>query len=248
MRRWAAVTAGLAVGLAVLAPTTPAHPVAATPAQPAANPAWVSCKANLDGVTVKIRRSETTRTIVDHTGGKRARVSFWVRNDQPCELVKVFSTLGWVGANGVSDGRTRRQGTMTTPTGTYTMTEAFGIEANPGTALPYHRVRKGDWWVQDNDSKYYNYRRHQSQGGFRVTSSGINGSEHLIDYGKQYAHSVVINFNRAPDQRIRWRGSGIFLHVNSGRGATAGCVSIGKAKLRLLMSYLQPNDRISIVR
>jgi L,D-peptidoglycan transpeptidase YkuD (ErfK/YbiS/YcfS/YnhG family) len=128
------------------------------------------------------------------------------------------------------------------------MTEAFGINPNPGTALPYHQVVAGDWWVQDNNSPYYNSLRNESQGGFRPTPHGLNGSERLMDYGKQYAHAVVINFNRAPDVQIARRGSGIFLHANSGKGATAGCVSIGKPKLRLLMTYLQPRDRITIVR
>jgi L,D-peptidoglycan transpeptidase YkuD (ErfK/YbiS/YcfS/YnhG family) len=160
----------------------------------------------------------------------------------------VFSVRAWVGQNGFANGKTRRQGSLTTPTGTYTMTEAFGINPNPGTALPYHQVVAGDWWVQDNNSPYYNSLRNESQGGFRPTPHGLNGSERLMDYGKQYAHAVVINFNRAPDVQIARRGSGIFLHANSGKGATAGCVSIGKPKLRLLMTYLQPRDRITIVR
>ena len=240
-----------AIGLALLAPASPAHPASAAPApaaQPVAGAAWESCTVNLGGVTVKVRKSERTRTIVDGTGGRRAQLSFWVRDESPCGFVQVLSTLSWVGANGLTDGRTRRQGTLTTPTGTYTMSEAFGIQGDPGTALPYHRVRQGDWWVQDNNSKYYNSLRNQKQGGFSVTTRGINGSERLMDYGKQYAHVVVINFNRAPDRQVARRGSGIFLHVNSGKGATAGCVSIGKPKLRLLMSYLQPHDRITIVR
>lgn len=246
MRRWLAA----AIGLAVLAPATPAHPVSAAPgasSTPVASPAFQTCRVTLGGVNVKVRASERTRTIVNGTGGRRAQLSFWVRDESPCGFVQVVSALSWVGANGMTDGRTRRQGTLTTPTGTYTMTEAFGIQGNPGTALPYHRVRKGDWWVQDNNSKYYNSMRNERQGGFSVTTRGANGSERLLDYGKQYAHVVVINFNRAPDRRVPGRGSGIFLHVN-GRGATAGCVSIGKAKLRLLMSYLQPRDRITIVR
>ncbi len=244
MRR---LTAG-AIGLALLAPMSPAHPVAAAPAQPTAGAAWETCRVTLSGVSVKVRRSERTRTIVDGTGGKRAQVSLWVRNDSPCGFVQIFTTTAWVGANGLSDGRTRRQGSYATPIGTYTMTEAFGIKPDPGTGLPYHQVVEGDWWVQDNNSQHYNSLRNESQGGFKRTTDGINGSERLIDYGKQYAHSVVINFNRAPDRRVPMRGSGIFLHVNSGKGATAGCVSIGKPKLRLLMSYLQVRDRITIVR
>ena len=235
----------------MLAALTPAKPVDAAQFQstkPTVSAAWETCSVTLGGVPVRVRKSERTRTIVDGLRGQRAQLSFWVRDASACGFVQVFSTLSWVGSNGMADGRTRRQGTYTTPTGTYTMTEAFGIQPSPGTALPYHQVRKGDWWVQDNNSRYYNSLRNQKQGGFSVTTRGINGSERLMDYGEQYAHVVVINFNRAPDRQVAKRGSGIFLHVNSGKGATAGCVSIGKPKLRLLMSYLQPRDRITIVR
>lgn len=244
MRRWAAA----AVSVLVLAPVAPAHPVAASPVAAAPATAWATCKVELGGVTVKVRSTERTRTVVNQLTRQRARLTFWVRDDTPCGFTKVVSDKAWLGANGLTNGKTRRQGTMTTPAGTYTMTEAFGIKPNPGTALPYHQVRRGDWWVQDNNSKYYNSRRHQSQGGFRPTTRGANGSERLLDFGHQYAHVVVINFNRAPDQRVRKRGSGIFLHVNSGKGPTAGCVSMTRPKLVELMSHLQAGDRITIAR
>jgi len=239
MRRAAAA----AMGLLLLAPV---HPVTAAQAAPA--PAWEMCRTVLGGVPVKVRKSERTRTIVDGIGGRRAQLSLWVRDDSACGFVLVFSTRAWVGQNVFSNGKTRQQGSLTTPTGTYTMTEAFGIQPNPGTLLPYHQVVPGDWWVQDNKSAYYNSLRNESDGGFRVAPHGLNRSERLMDYGKQYAHAVVINFNRAPDRQVAKRGSGIFLHANSGEGATAGCVTIGKPKLRLLMAYLQPWDRITIVR
>lgn len=232
-----------AVGLLLL---IPAQPVSADTTPP--GPVWETCHTVLAGVPVKVRKSERTRTVVDGIGARRALLSFWVRDESPCGFVQVFSVRAWVGQNGFANGKTRRQGSLTTPTGTYTMTEAFGINPNPGTALPYHQVVAGDWWVQDNNSPYYNSLRNESQGGFRATPHGLNGSERLQDYGTQYAHAVVINFNRAPDVQVAKRGSGIFLHANSGKGATAGCVSIGKPKLRLLMSYLRPRDRITIVR
>lgn len=127
------------------------------------------------------------------------------------------------------------------------MTEAFGNSASPGTAVPYHRARPGDWWVQDHNSPFYNTRRNQSLGGFLLRTTGLNSSERLADFGNQYAHALVINFNRAPDLKVAKRGSGIFLHVN-GRGATAGCVSISKDRMRTVLSYLRPGDRITITR
>ncbi len=245
-----------AVSVLVLAPLAPTNPVSAralsaqpaAPGSPAVGAAWESCRITLGGVSVKVNRSDRTRTIVKQTSRQRARLTFWVRNESPCGFTKVLGARAWLGANGLADGRTRRQGTLTTPAGTYTMTETFGIAPNPGTALPYHQVIRGDWWVQDNNSKYYNTLRNQRLGGFRPTTRGADGSERLLDYGRQYAHVVVLNFNRAPDRQVRKRGSGIFLHVNSDKGATAGCVSIPRPKLIELMSYLQSGDRITIAR
>ncbi len=120
---------------------------------------------------------------------------------------------------------TRKQGTGTTPRGTFTMTQAFGNAAEPGMWLPYHRVKSGDYWVEDNASRYYNTLRNKSQGGFRywLPTANDDSSEYLPHYTTQYKYAVVINFNRAPDYHKAHRGAGIFLHVK-GSGATAGCV------------------------
>lgn len=142
-----------------------------------------------------------------------------------------------LGYGGLVKGTRRVQGTGTTPMGAYPMTEAFGRRADPGTGLPYHRLTSDDWWVQDRGSRYYNERRRASQGGFRVSSSGYNGSEHLITYGRQYDYVAVVDFNR-PDPRIG-RGSGIFLHVTKHR-PTAGCVAIPHRAMRHVLRWLDP--------
>jgi L,D-peptidoglycan transpeptidase YkuD (ErfK/YbiS/YcfS/YnhG family) len=151
-----------------------------------------------------------------------------------------------IGTNGVVPATQRKQGTSTTPAGTFTMTEAFGISANPGTKMPYHLVTTDDWWVEDNNSAYYNSMRGASQGGFAVTTSGVNGSEHLITFTTQYRYVVVINFNRPPNA-VRYRGAGIFLHVN-GPGSTAGCVSVPLATMVAIITWLDPaqHPRIAI--
>lgn len=189
-----------------------------------------------------VTRTERTRTVVNGTGGSRATIGFFVRTDSPCSFRRVLRVEGRVGYNGITSGLTRRQGSGTTPSGTYTMTQVFGNSPRPATAMPYHRVQPGDWWVQDQNSRFYNELRNTSRGGFLARTAA---GERLIDYQSQYAHSVVINFNRAPDRRVIGRGSGIFLHVN-GSGATAGCVSMTKRDLRTLLSYLRPGDRITI--
>jgi L,D-peptidoglycan transpeptidase YkuD (ErfK/YbiS/YcfS/YnhG family) len=142
----------------------------------------------------------------------------------------------------VVSGPRRVQNTGTTPLGTYDLPSAFGMHGRDASwDIPYRKVRRGDFWVQDNRSRYYNRYRNQSQGGFRwwLPSSDPNSSERLTDFRSQYEWSIVIDFNR---DQVRHRGSGIFLHVN-GSGATAGCVSAPRWFIQRLMARLDPDRK-----
>lgn len=232
--------------VALVAPAGPAE--AATLPQHSSR--WKACTKKLDGVATKIAKAQRTVTIVNQTSRTHARVSFWVRTNSACTLNRRFLTkTARLGYNGTVDGRMRKQGSGTTPRGTYTMTEAFGNGPAPAMWLAYHRVRSGDYWVGDPESRYYNSLRNKAKGGFRwsLPSSSKNSSERLQSFPHQYRYVVVINFNRAPDARIKNRGNGIFLHVK-GSGATAGCVGITASQMRTVMAYLHSGDKITIAR
>lgn len=240
--------------LVVTAAISLVGPGAVVTSEAATNPQsssrWRACTKRLDGITTSLTRSQRTVTIVNQTSGSHARVSFWVRTHSRCSLSRKFlTTRGRLGYGGTVAAATRKQGTGTTPLGTFTLTQAFGNGPAPGMWLPYHRVTKGDYWVGDNRSRYYNSLRNKRQGGFRygLPSSSINSSEYLPHYAKQYRYAVVINFNRAPQQRVRYRGTGIFLHV-LGRGATGGCVAVTAAQLRTVLAYVKSGDKITIAR
>ncbi|MEV7224179.1 L,D-transpeptidase family protein [Streptomyces sp. NPDC093681] len=204
------------------------------------NPAPV---ADAPDFPVPVEVGNATQVITVEARGSYATVTAWAKGSAGWKAQ--FSTAsGRVGSNGVTNGATRRQGTWTTPTGTYTITEGFGVEAS-GTSMPYHVVTDDDWWVEDPESKFYNS-MHSAQGAdFPLTESGDRGSEHLIDHPTQYAEALVINFNRWP--ATPGRGAGIFLHVN-GSGATAGCVSVPRATMDRFMNWIEPSahPRIAI--
>ncbi|MFD8453368.1 MULTISPECIES: L,D-transpeptidase family protein [Streptomyces] len=187
---------------------------------------------------VPVEAGNATQLITVEARGSYATVTAWAKGSAGWK--EQFSTgSGRVGSNGVTNGATRRQGTWTTPTGTYSITEGFGVEAS-GTSMPYHVVTDDDWWVEDPESKFYNS-MHSAQGAdFPLTESGDRGSEHLIGYPTQYAKALVINFNRWP--ATPGRGAGIFLHVN-GSGATAGCVSVPRATMDRFMNWIEPSAR-----
>jgi L,D-peptidoglycan transpeptidase YkuD (ErfK/YbiS/YcfS/YnhG family) len=216
---------------------------------PRTSASWRACVRTLDGITTKIGRSQRTVIIVNQTSRTYARVSFWVRRVGPCSLTRKFlNTSARIGRNGTVEGTERKQGSGTTPRGTYTITETFGNGPAPYTSMPYHEVRKGDYWVGDNQSRHYNTLRNSADGGFRWwLRSGRNQSENLRAFGAQYRYVAVINFNRAPDTQQAYRGFGIFLHVENGEG-TAGCIGISAAQMRQVLRYLRPGDKITIRR
>ncbi|MET7541104.1 L,D-transpeptidase family protein [Streptomyces sp. NPDC005507] len=192
---------------------------------------------------VPVEVGNATQVITVKSSGSYATVTAWAKGSAGWKSV-LSTSAGRVGSNGVVPGSTRRQSTYTTPSGTYTLTEGFGVEAG-GTNMPYTRVNSTHWWVEDSESKFYNSMHSAAGADFPLTESGDRGSEHLVNYPTQYAKALVINFNRWP--AVPGRGAGIFLHVN-GSGATAGCVSVPRATMDRIMSWVQPgaHPRIAI--
>lgn len=181
----------------------------------------------------------TSRQVITvQANGSHATVTVWQKTGSTWSK-KYTTTSARIGSHGITNGATRKQGTDTTPTGTYTITQGFGVAANPGTKMPYHHVTTQDWWVEDPDSAYYNQMRQASQGGFPLTEAGADGSEHLINYPTQYHNALVINYNMNP--AVKGRGAGIFLHdLGPQAGPTAGCVAVPQTVLTQIMSWIDP--------
>ena len=161
--------------LASLAVATPAH-----------------ADATLDGVRVHTTERTTQVVTVKHTRGWHARVTYWTREPGgPWEARRQVAD-GRTGYGGLVRAAYRRQGTGTTPLGTFGLPWFFGTHARDDMwQLPYRRIRPGDYWVQDNASDYYNRYRNKAQGGFRwwLPSSHPDSSERLTDFGRQYEYA-----------------------------------------------------------
>jgi L,D-peptidoglycan transpeptidase YkuD (ErfK/YbiS/YcfS/YnhG family) len=187
---------------------------------------------------VHVAVGDATQVITVKARGTDATVQLWQKTGATWR--SIYTTVyARVGANGITNGATRVQGTNTTPTGTYTITQGFGVGANPGTEMPYHVVTSDDWWDEDPTSAYYNQMRTSEQGGFHLTQNGPDGSEQLIDYPVQYHNALVINFNMDP--AVRGRGAGIFLHdLGPEGGPTAGCVAVPAVTMTRIMRWIDP--------
>jgi L,D-peptidoglycan transpeptidase YkuD (ErfK/YbiS/YcfS/YnhG family) len=155
-----------------------------------------------------------------------------------------------VGWKGMARAAERRQDSGTTPAGTFGLSYGFGSAPDPGTRLDYRRFDKSDWWVYDpRDPRTYNVWEPFRSG--RATWRR-GWAEHLWDWaGRQYSYGVALSYNLpsgvhwspqlrqrvASDPADTRRGGGIFLHVK-GSGATAGCVAVGRERMRTLLRWL----------
>lgn len=143
--------------------------------------------------------------------------------------VEVFGPVAAdVGVHGVGP---TREGLGRTPVGVFTLTQAFGNQANNGTKLPYFRAGPDDWWDENPASKMYNQH-------VRSPVSPGGASENLYYSGAAYANAVVINYNMDPV--VKGAGSGFFLH-DSFNQPTEGCVAVPADDLNWLMRWLTPS-------
>jgi len=147
---------------------------------------------------------------------------------------KVAETTGRAGTNGFAEPGKKREGDGKSPTGSYTLTEAFGM-GNPGTRLPYRTLRdSGDCWGATPGESHYN---DYYAGTCRETDENLSAIMRL----GSYRQAVVIDYNRRP--AVPGYGSAIFFHVG-GVTPTAGCISIEESALRAVMRTLVPGDRM----
>ncbi len=168
-------------------------------------------------ITVEAASSHSTEAIV--------RGWFLLSNGSYRQVFGPY--VAFVGVHGVGP---TREGLGRTPVGVFTLTQAFGNEANDGTRLRYFRAGPDDWWDENPASPQYN--RH-----VRSSVSPGGASENLYYAGNAYSHAVVINYNTDPV--VKGAGSGFFLHVSFGE-PTEGCVAISANELRLVMRWLNP--------
>ncbi|MGW0391409.1 L,D-transpeptidase family protein [Streptomyces sp. NPDC003042] len=178
--------------------------------------------------------SQLITAVAPAAGSTTGRLTWWDR--RAGRWYEAGSAPARFGANGLTEGATRTQGTSTTPTGLYDLPYAFGIRRAPaGTAYRYQRVTGDSWWCQDNASTSYN------RWAEPLPADCAPGeAEHLVTYEAPYAHALVIGFNY--DRPVRGRGAGIFLHAN-GEGATAGCVSVPERAMRAILRWADPRRR-----
>jgi L,D-peptidoglycan transpeptidase YkuD (ErfK/YbiS/YcfS/YnhG family) len=146
-----------------------------------------------------------------------------------------------IGSQGMSASPSESR--SATPMGSFTLTQAFGRDADPGTALPYLKTTPSDWWISQSGSLYNTHQRCSSACPFNQGSP----NEHLYYETPYYDYAVVIDYNTRNAGVVRQgAGSAFFLHVTDG-AATAGCVAVPQAQVVRILRWLQPADHPRIL-
>ena len=209
-------------------PATPTRPAQRTTA-PRPNPLPLRAGTGTARQAITVVAPSPTSTT--------ARLQTWRKDVSGWHAVGTAVTAH-LGSNGLSSRPSESR--SATPVGSFTLTQAFGALANPGTALPYVHTDDGDWWISQ-PGPLYNTRQHCS-GGCAFTQGDPN--EHLRAITPQYNYAVVIDYNRFPVHQ--GAGSAFFLHVTDG-SPTAGCVAIPQSRLVSIMKWLDPAAHPRIV-
>jgi L,D-peptidoglycan transpeptidase YkuD (ErfK/YbiS/YcfS/YnhG family) len=190
---------------------------------------------------LRYRTGTATRVITvtaRSTGSTTATLQAWTKASGGGWLRYGRAVTALIGADGMSTHASEYR--SATPMGSFTLTQAFGRYADPGTSLHYFRTRPSDWWISQSGPLYNTHQRCSS--GCRFRRGAPN--EHLYYETPFYNYAVVINYNTSP--AIYPRGSAFFLHVTDGN-PTAGCVAIGQPKLVTLLRWLRPTAHPRIV-
>lgn len=135
----------------------------------------------------------------------------------------------WNGHIGKNGWTTRHvEGDLKTPVGTFTLSDAGGLLADPGSDLPYHR-----------------------SSAFVPPASEPGFGDSMADV---FNYVIAVDYNRVPGRSpLDWsrplgahRGGGIWLHVDHD-GPTHGCVSLPQSGLRELLKRLAVNRKPVVV-
>ena len=150
----------------------------------------------------------------------------------------IMSTPGFIGRQGL--GKTK-EGDGKTPVGGYHFTRAFGLDEDPGCAIPYVQADPDTYWSGD-DRPGGHYNELVSLKDYPDLDT--KNSERIMDYPIHYRYCLNISYNEDGTPGL---GSAIFLHCFGDRKPfTGGCVAIPYDKMRLVMQQVSPNCKIII--
>lgn len=137
---------------------------------------------------------------------------------------------------------TKKEGDMRSPAGVFTLGGVWGYESaiRKHPKLFYRQVTSRDLWIEDPASPQYNRNVILD----REPATAWEKKQQMKQSDAAHALKLFIAHN-APPKVVPNAGSSIFFHIWRGGGSrpTAGCTSMEEAKLRALVSRIDPTRR-----
>ena len=172
--------------------------------------------------------------LVEYQGGSKALLT--IHEKKSGVWKQLYSCTAYVGSNGI--GKTR-EGDKKTPTGTFNLTQPFGIKADPGANSAYTKVTKYHYWCGTSGSEYYN----QMIDTRKISRARTSSDEYLINYKGYYNYCMFIDYNKNGDAG---KGSCIFLHCTGSKKSTAGCIAVPENVMKNIIRWAEPGAKIVI--
>lgn len=210
----------------------PAEPPTEGPTEPPVQQS-AEFESLIGAAGLKVSDLSGSQMILVKSAGTSATVYTYEKNSAGLWVQKFSPMKGYVGAGGVAAAVGPKDNT--TPTGTYRIEYAMGINSDPGTLLKYYKIETGmSWIVTPTDTNYNRWIRTE-------TNNGVD--QWLANYTISYPYAVIFDYNRDPVDPAM--GCAKFLHV-SAKPTEAGGVGISEADLRSILLWLNPDQSPTI--
>lgn len=175
------------------------------------------------------------------TGGSNATLLLYKKKDADDDddsdekiWERVLTCDAYIGQNGLGK---KKEGDRKTPEGCFTITHAFGVKKDPGSKMDYLKLKDYHYWC--GDEAHYNQLI-----DIRDYPHSCRG-EHLINYTKQYAYSMALNYNK---KCVYGKGSAIFLHCFGYNPYTLGCIAVSEDNMKTILKTCADNTKICIYK
>ena len=140
-----------------------------------------------------------------------------------------------IGKNGLK--KNKIEGDKSTPKGIFSLGKLYYRSdrvPKPETNLTTKKITKNLGWCDISNNKYYNQ---------EVSSLKNVNKENLFRKDNKYNYLIIINYNK---NKIKNKGSAIFIHLTRDYKATNGCVAVNKIDFLILAKLINKKTHIKL--
>ena len=140
-----------------------------------------------------------------------------------------------IGKNGLK--KNKNEGDKSTPKGIFSLGKLYYRSdrvPRPETNLTTKKITKNLGWCDISNNKYYNQ---------EVSSLKNVNKEKFFRKDSKYDYLIIINYNK---NKIKNKGSAIFIHLTRDYKATNGCVAVNKIDFLILAKLINKKTRIKL--